>query len=85
MDNRSRSLASVPRQEAAEEYEVFSIVDELRSLSIELANGNLTTEDARQGAAIIAAFNKSFVGLSLYLIFRYISFNIYYGVLLDNF
>ncbi len=52
---------------AGEEFNVFREVNELRSLSVELLKIGLTSEDAREGARIIQAFNKLGIKSSMHL------------------
>jgi len=50
--------AEVGLLEAAEEYNVHKELSELRNLSVELNQLNLTTEDARKGTGILQAFDR---------------------------
>ncbi len=43
---------------AGKEFQVFSEVDSLRSLAVELSNGKLSTEEAMQGVHIMKWFSK---------------------------
>ena len=50
------------------EISVFSEVEALRSLSVELEKAGLTIEDARRGVGVVRAFHKSGVSTEQYLI-----------------